>query len=134
MSVFELPPSAARTNRVTRAPVADEERLGQLARHRVFLADQRVCEQRPAARDGRVVDGRGDGHPLVRSDVLHEPSRSAGSGSCGAARTVGADPRRQLDDVVVGETGQRAVVAHVDHLHRPVAGASEDTSCVAASL
>ena len=57
MSVLELPPSAARTNRVTRfARSADEEGLRQLARHRV-LADQRVREQRPAARDRRVVDG-----------------------------------------------------------------------------
>ena len=34
----------------------------------------------------------------------------------------GADARGHLDDVVVGQPGERAVVAHVDHVDRAVAG------------
>ena len=48
------------------------------------------------------------------------PSSSGASGDCGSGRgAAGADPARELDDVVVRETRHCARVSHVDHLSVP---------------
>ena len=49
-------------------------------------------------------------------------------------RPVAADPRRDLDHVVVGQPGERAAVADVDHVHVAVAGDERADQAVAASL
>ena len=65
----------------------------------------------------------GRGEPLVRGDVLHQAEQ------LGRERPLrhrdGApppDPRRHLDDVVIGKPDQRAAVAHIDYLHLAAVG------------
>ena len=98
-----------------------EQALDELLVQRV-LADQRMCEQR-LARD-RAVAGhsRLDGEPLVGGDVLGEPEQLR----CERLLRQRHDPavlnaRRHLDDVVVGEAGEHAVVPDVDLVHGVVA-------------
>ncbi len=60
---------------------------------------------------------------LVRRDVLHQPEQLGGERLLWQrVGTVTIDPGRHLDQVVVGQAGQRAGVGHVDLVHRAVAG------------
>ena len=139
-SVFELPPSTARTiGAVTPSAwplraLGFEQPLDELLVQRV-LADQRMREQR-LARESRVGgDGRLRGEALVRGDVLGEPEQLRRERRLGKRDEAPVlDPRRNLDDVVVREAGERAVVPDVDLVHDAVVVTSEATSPVAASL
>ncbi len=123
-SVFELPPSTARTIGAVMPPPVfppPQQALDELRVERV-LADQRMREQRLARDRGVARHGRLSRQPLVRGDVLRETEQ------LGRERRLrqrdepaGLDARRHLDDVVVREAGERAVVTDVHLVHGAVA-------------
>jgi len=92
-------------------------------------------EERLAGRNVVARRRRLDRQALVRRDVLHETEelrceRRLRQGLGAVLRHAS----RQLDDVVVGETRDRAVVADVDDVHRAVAGRERPYETDAASL
>ena len=99
-----------------------EQPLDELLVERV-LADQRVGEQR-LPRERRVAGTAAcAASRSYAATCWTSPSSSGASGACGSGtRPVRLDPRRHLDDVVVGEPGERARVPDVDLVHVAVAG------------
>ena len=96
--------------------VGGEQLLGQLLDRR-HLPDERVREQRLVDELAVARDRGRSGQPLVGGDVLHEPEQLGRERRLlERLRASGGDARRDLDRVVVGEAGERAVVADVDDL------------------
>ena len=132
--VFEFPPSTARTSGplIARAPVRGEpvevllvgreQPLDQLLR-RPPLPDERMGEQRLARVGGVATECGGDGEPLVGRHVLRRPEQFRCERRL-RQRDGDAvlDARRHLDDVVVGEPRERAVVPDVDLVQLAGAG------------
>ena len=72
---------------------------------------------------GSRVSAARDREPLVRGDVLRQAEQLGRERRLRSGSAPGrVDARRHLDDVVVREPGERAVVAHVDLVHGAVAG------------
>ena len=99
-----------------------EQALLQPLDHRP-LADQRVRQQRLARGDRVARDRRLRRQPLVRRHVLDEPQELRRQRRLRQwLDSVRADPRRHLDDVVIGQSSERPVVADVDLVHLAAAG------------
>ena len=99
----------------------DLEQPRQLAGH-LPLPDEWVSKQGTPYVDLGAGPRRGDREPLVGRHVLDESEQQRFErGTWQWVRTIPVDARRQLDDVVVGEPWDCAVVAHVHHLN--IAGA-----------
>ena len=127
---FELPPSTASTigAALTRSPASGgEQALDELLVDGV-LADERVSEQALGASAGSPLTAA-RGEALVRRNVLGQPEQPGQGGCCGSGTMRPAlDACRQLDDVVVGEAGQGAVVADVDLVDDTSPETSDETS------
>ena len=122
-SVFALPPSTASSSALIATASGDEARRRSPSTisscpisgcvSSALRADDAVARRprpRPRAARTRRRAGRGRAAPV--------PAAPAAA----AAAPSRVDARRHLDDVVVGQPGERAVVAHVDDVHGAVAG------------
>ena len=97
-----------------------EQPLDEVLVQRV-LADQRVGEQRLPRHRGVGGDRRLRGEPLVGGDVLGEPKELRRERRLGKGREAPVlHPRRNLDDVIVRQPGERAVISDVDLVHDAV--------------
>ena len=141
-SVFELPPSTARTTgSVRRRPPAGRARAAAPSSSTSSAASVIWPISGCVSSAFRAVTAsRGDGclggQPLVRGDVLDEPEE-LGEKRCAAGAAQGpSDSIRagKLDDVVVGEPGDRTSLRTSTTCTSPVPAASDATSAVAASL
>ena len=84
---------------------------------RGHIRDERIGHQRPEGHLSVAGHRRLDGQLLVGLGVLDERPHLRGQGSRGDRRgTASVDARRQLHHRIVGEPGDGAVVAHIDHL------------------
>ena len=115
--------SSCRRRPRARAIAAPPPREGQrrAARRLRDLADERVREQRLARVTGSRVTAAPAASRSYAATCWTRPSSSGASGACGSGSTTPpAHARGHLDDVVVREAGERAVVSHVDLVHDAV--------------
>ena len=97
-----------------------EQTLDEILVQRV-LADQRVGEQRLPCHRRVGGDRRLRGEPLVGGNVLGEPKELRRERRLRQGREAPVlHPRRNLDDVIVRQPGERAVISDVDLVHDAV--------------
>ena len=114
--------------------VGGEQPLDQLL-GRAPLPDERMGEQGLARVGGIAAERGAGGEPLVSRDVLREAEQLRSERRLRQRDGYAVlDARRDLDDVVVGEPRERAVVPDVDLVQLAGARRERATRPVAASL
>ena len=87
------------------------------------MADERVGQQCPEYAFPSAMDSCFECQLLVRRDVRDEAGEERVNRSRGlSSGALPADLCRYLDDSMISEEGQRAVIPQVDHLHIPPIG------------